>query len=110
MQTNAPNPSVVWVKTVTERSGRFTSGLVTSPPFRSPPVRSHDGRSGSPFSRLSLPPFPGSLTSPPEPGSPARRPAAAAVTALLSVSPQQEGLDDGPDFLSEEERGVSVSV
>lgn len=30
------------------------------------------------------------------------------LTALLSVCPQQEGLDDGPDFLSEEERGVSV--
>lgn len=25
----------------------------------------------------------------------------------FSVSPQQEGLDDGPDFLSEEDRGVS---
>lgn len=30
------------------------------------------------------------------------------LTALSSVSPQQEGLDDGPDFLSEEDRGVSV--
>lgn len=27
---------------------------------------------------------------------------------MLSVSPQQEGLDDGPDFLSEEDRGVSA--
>lgn len=30
------------------------------------------------------------------------------LTALCSLSPQQEGLDDGPDFLSEEDRGVSV--
>ncbi|KAG8013022.1 Sorting nexin-6 [Nibea albiflora] len=27
------------------------------------------------------------------------------LTALCSLSPQQEGLDDGPDFLSEEDRG-----
>ena len=27
---------------------------------------------------------------------------------MLSVSLQQEGLDDGPDFLSEEDRGVSA--
>lgn len=26
---------------------------------------------------------------------------------MLAVFPQQEGLDDGPDFLSEEDRGVS---
>lgn len=88
-------------------SGQVTSGLVTSAHFRSPPVRSHDGRSGSlllafPFlpSRLLLGPGGSGLVrwvgTGPE------------VTALLSVCPQQEGLDDGPDFLSEEERGVSV--
>lgn len=33
----------------------------------------------------------------------------AQLTAVCaSLSPQQEGLDDGPDFLSEEDRGVSV--
>lgn len=44
------------------------------------------------------------------PGSACRRSFSAPteVTALLSLCPQQEGLDDGPDFLSEEERGVSV--
>lgn len=34
----------------------------------------------------------------------------AELTALRFVFPQQEGLDDGPDFLSEEDRGVSLTV
>lgn len=39
----------IWVKTITDCLGQFTSGLVTSPHFRSPPVRSHDGRFWSPL-------------------------------------------------------------
>lgn len=82
---------------------------MTSSHFRSPPVRSHDGRFGSlllafPFllSRLSIVPGGTGLVRLVCNGG--------EVTALLSVCPQQEGLDDGPDFLSEEERGVSVHV
>lgn len=89
--------------------GQFTSGLVTAAHFRSPPVCSHDGRFGSlllafPFlpSRLFIVLGGAGLV-----GSVCH---GGEVTALLSVCPQQEGLDDGPDFLSEEERGVSVRV
>lgn len=39
----------IWVKTITDCLGQFTSGLVTSLHFRSPPVRSHDGRFRSPL-------------------------------------------------------------
>lgn len=88
---------------------QFTSGLVTSPAFRSPPVRSHDGRSG--FLLLAFPFLPSRLLIVPGGTGLVRLVCyGGEVTPLLSVCPQQEGLDDGPDFLSEEERGVSVRV
>lgn len=92
---------------ITDLSGQFTSGLVTSAHFRSPPVRSHDGRFGSLL--LAVPFLPSRLLFVPGGSGLVRWVCKGAeVTALLSVCPQQEGLDDGPDFLSEEERGVSV--
>lgn len=94
---------------------------MTSQRFRSPPVCSHDGRLTllrplrlifSPLSSLArLLRGLGAAAAGSEPrvvGHPVPGSVPPLTAVYVSVSPQQEGLDDGPDFLSEEDRGVSV--